>query len=179
MHQTTLTAPAQNAVFDPGATVTVSGTGAPGYTVNITENSEILATALVDSDGYWSTPLSGLPGATHTVSVNQSDPYGNAFPAVPLSFKILKIPTLDLFNIILTEGLTYNGALKQVEVTLTPGVAGMGTFTVHYFKVNSDGTETELDGPPTDVGRYRAFLYIEKGSDYTAAVLRIVYFPKS
>lgn len=98
---------------------------------------------------------------------------------MPLSFKILKIPTLDLFNIILTEDLTYNGAVKKFEVTLIPGVTGMGPFAVKYFKVNSDGTEAELDGPPTDVGRYRAKLYIEKGTDYIDAVLRIVYFPKT
>ncbi len=177
--QTTLIAPAQNSVFGPGATVTISGTGAPGYIVTIVEGDKILAKTQVDLDGHWSAPLSGLPGGTHTVSVIQSDPYGSAFPAVPLSFKILKIPTLDLFNIILTEDLTYNGAIKQFKVTLMPGVTGMGTFTVHYFRVNSDGTETELDGSPTDVGRYRAKIYIEKGTDYTAAVLRIVYFPKS
>ncbi len=171
--------PVPNAVFDPGATVTILGTGVPGHTVKITEGIKILATTQVDPDGYWSTQLSGLPGGTHTVSVNQSDPYGSAFPAVPLSFKILKIPTLDLFNIILTEDLTYNGAVKQFVVTLKPNITGMGTFTVRYFRVNPDGTETELPGPPTDVGRYRAKIYIEKGSDYTAAVLRIVYFPKS
>lgn len=177
--QTTVTAPAQNAVFDPGATVTVSGTGAPGYTVNIIEGSKTLGTALVDPDGYWSVQLSNLPGATHNVLITQANSYGNAFPAVSLRFKILKTPTLDLFDIALTEDLTYNCALKQFVVTLMPGVTGMGPFAVKYFKVNSDGTEAELDGPPTDVGRYRAKLYIEKGSDYTAAVFRIVYFPKT
>lgn len=103
--QTTLTAPAQNAVFDPGTTVTASGTGVPGYTVNIVEGSKTLATTKVDSDGYWSVPLSGLPGATHDVLITQTNSYGNIFPAVPLSFKILKIPTSSDFDCILPASL--------------------------------------------------------------------------
>ncbi len=176
--QTTIIAPTQNdelGNYQP----TISGTGAPGYTVNIVEDGKILGTTQVDPDGYWSVQLSNPSLGMHTVSVTQADPSGNTFPSVSLSFKILKTPTLDLFDIALTEDLTYNCALKQFVVTLMPGVTGMGPFAVKYFKVNSDGTEAELDGPPTDVGRYRAKLYIEKGSDYTAAVFRIVYFPKT
>ena len=176
--QTTSIAPTQNdelGNYQP----TISGTGAPGYTVNIVEDGKILGTTQVDPDGYWSVQLSNPSLGMHTVSVTQADPSGNTFPSVSLSFKILKTPTLDLFDIALTEDLTYNCALKQFVVTLMPGVTGMGPFAVKYFKVNSDGTEAELDGPPTDVGRYRAKLYIEKGSDYTAAVFRIVYFPKT
>lgn len=112
-------------MFDPGATVTISGTGAPGYIVNITKGSEILGTTLVGSDGYWPAQLSNLPSDTHDVSVNQSNSYVNAFPEVSVSFKILKILTLDLFDIALTEDLTYNDAVKQFKVTLKPNVTGI------------------------------------------------------
>lgn len=153
--------PVPNAVFDPGATVTASGTGVPGYTVNIIKGSEALATTKVDPDGYWSVPLSGLPGATHTISVTQADPSGNAFPAVLLSFKIREILTRDDFSYDLVGNQTYDGTEKQVTVTTKDHLKDkiIGPITIKYYRKNPDGTETELTGLPIDAGIYRVLVY--------------------
>ncbi len=175
--QTTVTAPAQNAVFGPGAAVTISGTGAPGYIVTIVEGDKILAKTQVDLDGHWSAPLSGLPGATHTVSVNQSDPYGNTFPAVPLSFKILKIPTADDFVCILPENLVYDGAPKIVTIVPKPGITGMGEITLIIY-VDSKGNKST--NAPTNSGIYGIIFNVATGTDYSAATdLRIIFFPNN
>ncbi len=173
--QTTVTAPAQNSVFDPGATVTVSGTGAPGYIVTIVEGDKILATTQVDLDGYWSVQITGLPGGTHTVSIIQSDPYGNTFPAVPLSFKILKIPTADDFVCILPENLVYDGTPKIVTIVPKPGITGMGEITLIIY-VDSKGNKST--NAPTNSGIYGIIFNVATGTDYSAATdLRAMFFP--
>ncbi len=162
--------PVPNAVFDPGATVTILGTGVPGHTVKITEGIKILATTQVDPDGYWSTQLSGLPGGTHTVSVNQSDPYGSAFPAVSVSFKILKITTEKDYDCILPASLEFDGTEKQVIIRPKDKITGIGEITEFYIPINSDGTEgTPSTTPLINAGRVRVRYDVAKGTDYSAA----------
>ncbi len=177
--QTTLTAPAQNSMFDPGATVTVSGTGAPGHIVTIVEGGKILATTEVNPDGYWSVQLSGLPGGTHDVLITQFNSYGNAFPAVPLSFKILKTPTETDFDCILPVSLEFDGTEKQAIIRTKDGITGMGEVTIMYIPINPDGTEgTPSTTPPTNAGRVRVRYDVAKGTDYSAAKgLRAKFFP--
>ncbi|WP_416547868.1 beta strand repeat-containing protein [Limnohabitans sp. DCL3] len=87
------TAPAApSAVLDPSSdtgaqgdsltndnTPTLSGTGVAGDNITIKDaNGNVIATALVDSNGNWSaTPANALPNGLNNLSVTATDPAGN------------------------------------------------------------------------------------------------------
>ncbi len=57
-----------------------------------------------------------------------------------------------------------DGLPKEVSVTLTDGVTGVGSITVKYFE-----GETELEGAPTAPGTYTVKIDVADGSNYYSA----------
>ncbi|MDR9891583.1 Ig-like domain-containing protein [Pseudenterobacter timonensis] len=67
------------------ATPTLSGTGAPGSTVNIFNGTTQLTTVVVQDNGSWSyTPNPALADGTYNIRVNASDEAGNVSASSPV-----------------------------------------------------------------------------------------------
>ena len=67
-------------------TPTITGTGEPGATVEVSDNGKPLGTATVDSTGNWTfTPEMPLTDGPHEITTTQTDPAGNTSePSDPL-----------------------------------------------------------------------------------------------
>ncbi|ALV91137.1 Ig-like domain-containing protein [Pantoea vagans] len=59
------------------STPVVSGQAEVGSTVTVYEGTTVLGTAVVDAEGNWSVTTSTLSNATHTLTINVTDPAGN------------------------------------------------------------------------------------------------------
>lgn len=92
-----------------------------------------------------------------------------------VNFIIKKIPEPSDFVFTGPSSLEYDGKGKAITIEPKPGITGMGAVTVKYYKVNADGSETELEGPPIDVGKYRAKIHVDEGNAYNAAIIVIMF----
>ncbi|WP_413318264.1 Ig-like domain-containing protein, partial [Agrococcus sp. 1P02AA] len=71
------------------ASPTVTGTGEPGATVEVSIDGAVVGTAVVDEDGAWSLETTEvLADGEHTVDATQSDAAGNVSPADSVSFTV-------------------------------------------------------------------------------------------
>ncbi|MEU6134591.1 Ig-like domain-containing protein [Nocardioides sp. NPDC047086] len=71
------------------STPTITGTGEPGATVEVSMDGAVIGTATVDADGSWSLPTTdALADGEHTVSAIQTDEAGNVSPADSNTFTI-------------------------------------------------------------------------------------------
>ena len=111
------------------------------------------------------------------VLITQANSYGNTFPAVPLSFKILKIPTSSDFDCILPASLEYDGTEKQVIIRPKDGIIGMGEITLIIY-VDSNGNESTT--APTNYGIYWVKFNVARGTDYIGVMgLRAQFYPSN
>lgn len=122
----------------------------------------------------------GMPTATGTYEVRcyapGCDNYERTYSNIVSFINIIKqTPSQEHFTITGPASQPYDGQAKEVTATLKPDITGMGEFTVKYYKVNADGSETELEGPPIDVGKYRAKIHVDEGNAYNAAVIVIMF----
>ena len=95
----TITAPISGSTVIT-ATPTFAGTGEPGATISVTnESGDVLCTVVVDGSGNWTcTPTTPLTAGEQTVSVVQIDPAGNISDPTPVTFTVdvQGAPLLDL-----------------------------------------------------------------------------------
>ncbi|MFE7226183.1 Ig-like domain-containing protein, partial [Nocardioides sp. NPDC057577] len=71
------------------STPTITGTGEPGATVEVSMDGTVIGTATVDADGGWTLPTTdALAEGEHTVSAIQTDEAGNVSPADSNTFTI-------------------------------------------------------------------------------------------
>ncbi|GGR53936.1 Ig-like domain-containing protein [Nocardioides luteus] len=84
-----VTAPADGSTT-ADSTPTISGTGEPGATVEVTVDGEVVGEATVDADGNWELPLTEqLADGEHTVSATQTDEAGNTSePSAEVTFTV-------------------------------------------------------------------------------------------
>jgi hypothetical protein len=74
-----------------GPTPTISGTGVPGATVTVTDQTgTVLGTAVVDANGNWSlTPDAPLALGDHTITATQTFGPATSAPSAPVSFTVV------------------------------------------------------------------------------------------
>jgi RNA polymerase sigma factor (sigma-70 family) len=128
-------APALSAAIPAGATGSpeVRGTGEPGATVTLANESGTLDTTVVKPDGTWRFPApSGLGPLDHLVRLTQTDSAGNTSPALQLAPDF--VPTAVLlspapvsagdpvqFEVHGWQGASYRVYLDGVLLQTTPG----------------------------------------------------------
>jgi RNA polymerase sigma factor (sigma-70 family) len=168
-------APALSAAIPAGTTGSpeVRGTGEPGATVALANDSGPLGTTLVKPDGTWRFPApSGLGPLDHLVRLTQTDAAGNTSPA--LQFAPDFVPTAVLlsptpvaagnpvqFEVHGWQGASYRVYLDGVLLQTTPGkqtytIGAGGVSAPHIVSgVSSGGHEItvgyvnpSVSGPP-------------------------------
>ncbi len=142
--------PTQNA----DDTLTVTGTGEPGATVNVTFPSGETGTAIVGADGTWSA-TSLIPQTTGDVTVTQTDAAGNTSPAVVEDF-VDNLVDQNLDGTLTVTGAGTPGT--EVTVTFPDGtsmvvlVAADGTWSATSLTPQTTGdvelSYTDVDGDP-------------------------------
>lgn len=148
----------------------VSGNiGAVGGADDQANNAKGLTTAEIKSGGLpgfdtnvWNIKVGSLPSLT---VFPEDDEAGEPI--------VLKTPNQTHFTITGPASKTYDGQAKVF--TVTSNTTGMGEYTLEFYKINKDGTETKLDGSPIDAGKYRAKIRVDEGDKYSAAVITIVF----
>jgi hypothetical protein len=96
----------------------LTGTGASGGSVTLTEGGKVLGTTTVNKNGTWSFSPTGLAQGTHTIVVSQTDVAGNVGTAT-LTF------TLDSVAPSVTENLLIDtGASSTDKITSNPTLTG-------------------------------------------------------
>ncbi len=143
--------------------------GAVGGADNQANNAKGLTTAEIKSGGLpgfdtsvWNIKAGSLPSLT---AFPEDDETGEPI--------VRQTPNQTHFTIIGPANKLYDGQAKVF--TVTSNTTGMGEYILKFYRINADGTETELDGPPTDVGKYRAKIHVDEGDNYSAAVIVIVF----
>ena len=132
-------------------TISLTGTGTPGSTVDIVIDGEVVGTTVVDDNGNWSFDLGWPEGGDYELSVRTLDADGNvAAEAAPISLALADLSGLSMPSINLPEfnfpaglfSLTGTGrAGDQIEVVVDGEVVGSTT-------VGEDGTWSfDLDLP--------------------------------
>lgn len=119
----------------------------------------------------------GMPAATafgtHEVrcytpgTENYERTYSNV-----VNFIIKQIPEPSDFVFTGPSSWVYDGTPKTVTVKPKPNIMGMGAITIKYYIVYSNGTKTQLSGPPTvaspDGAHYEFWFDVAEGTEYTA-----------
>ncbi|WAC66772.1 Ig-like domain-containing protein [Agrococcus sp. SL85] len=114
-------------------TPTVSGSGEPGATVQVTVDGAVVGSAPVLGDGSWAVPVTTpLDEGEHTAEATQADPSGNASEAATSSFTVdLTAPDAPVIEAP-ADGSTIGDA--------TPTVTGTGELRA-VVAVSVDGAE--------------------------------------
>jgi large repetitive protein len=107
----TLNAPEANLV---AGAVTLSGTGTPGSTVDVSVDGVSVGTATVAADGTWTLPDVELAAGTRSIVVTTLDSSGAAAAAAaPLSVEVgeaIAAPTIDALDDLLAGPVTLTGS---------------------------------------------------------------------
>jgi hypothetical protein len=109
-------------------TPTLSGTGTAGDTITIKDvNGNVIATAVVDSNGAWSaTPSNALPNGLNALSVTATDPAGNVSQPTALPVTIdTTAPSAPVAGLASTSDTGVVG--DAVTSDTTPTITGVGT----------------------------------------------------
>ena len=61
------------------------------------------------------------------------------------------------------ESIIYDGESKEANVTVKPGIEGVGKINVKYY----DSTGAQLENPPTNAGEYTVKIDVEKGKIFS------------
>ncbi|KQQ62622.1 hypothetical protein ASF84_26710 [Pseudomonas sp. Leaf127] len=130
--------------------VTLTGTGQPGATVTVRNvDGTVLGSAVVAADGTFSLTLDSAQLNGETLSVVQTDAFGNSSAATSLTAADLTAPSAPANLLVSSDGLTLTGtgeAGATVTVRAADGsvlgsavVAADGTFTVTLGAAQTDG----------------------------------------
>jgi large repetitive protein len=139
-----ITGPADNS-FDTDGSVTLSGTAEPDSIVKVFDGTTAKGTTPpVDSSGSWSMTLSAVGEGSHTYTAKATDAAGNTSGSGgPITVKVdttkpTVIGTTPLnraTNVARGTNLTATFSEKMSTVNMT---------TFKLFKVNADGTQTQI-----------------------------------
>jgi hypothetical protein len=154
-------------VANPGAAVTISGTGfgaTPG-TVNFTVGTTTLAATVTNwSNGQITATVPTLAAGAATVTVTQGTATSNAAPftvntatLIPVNFSVSNTPTLASTDVIMLTGnvaelgngvTTWNSAIGPVTIPIagsalqTVSVPAGATVQFYFFVLHTDGSIT-------------------------------------
>ncbi|WP_051485426.1 Ig-like domain-containing protein [Nocardioides sp. J54] len=156
------TAPAAPVITSPGdgeevddRTPTITGTGEPGATVEVTVDGVVVGTTEVGGDGTWSLDVaSPLPDGPHTVEVTQTDAAGNTSEPGTSDFVVETpapaAPTVDAPGTTDDRTPTITGTGEPgstVDILLDGAVVGSA-------EVDDDGTWTFTFDEPLSCGTH-------------------------
>lgn len=140
----TISAPAEGALLTT-VTPTISGTGEPGATLTVTdESSNVLCSLTVPVDGNWSCTSAALAEGAHTLSVKQVDAAANTSPTVTRSITVDTVAPVGLVvsdpvdgDAINTTTPTFTG---EGEVGASISITDENNVQVCTTTVGTDGT---------------------------------------
>ncbi|WP_143473853.1 Ig-like domain-containing protein [Limnohabitans sp. G3-2] len=120
-------------------TPTLSGTGVAGDTITLKDaNGNVIATAVVDSNGNWSaTPANALPNGLNNLSVTATDPAGNT--SAPAALPITIDTTASAAPVAALAAASDSGVVgDSITNNSTPTLQGTGTpgDTIQLFAPN-------------------------------------------
>lgn len=139
-----ITAPVNGSAFATSP-ATITGTGAAGAEVKVTENSAPICSATVASDDSWlCAPSAALSAGTHTLSAVQSDTAGDTSHAATVTFTVGSAPKLvDNWTFdTQTDGVVQDNGSDHFDGTIT------GTAILAPGKV---GNAAKFDGTPSPI----------------------------
>jgi hypothetical protein len=141
----TITSP-QNNTYDTDGSLSVSGNAEAGSTVELFEGTTSKGVTKADSSsGAWSIDLSGLSEGVHTYTAKAKDAAGNTSSAS--NSVSVKVDTTQPMVTTTTPSVTTPVA-RGTNLTATfsekMGASTVNTTTFKLFKVNSDGTQTQI-----------------------------------
>ncbi|WP_194293017.1 Ig-like domain-containing protein [Streptomyces smaragdinus] len=189
-----ITAPADGSTIT-SATPTITGSGEPGATVEVTLDGAVLGTVTVAPDGTWSLPVTTpLADGPHTVTATQTDPLGNVSPVATSNFTVdttadaapvITSPTQGQVTADTTPDITGTGVPgATVDVTLdgtvigTTTVAPDGTWTLPVTTPLADGTHTVSATQTDPSGNVSpASTPVDFTVDTTAPAAPVIAFP--
>src|SRR5918997_5336042 len=128
-------APAAPVIASPadGSTIaddtpTVSGTGEPGATVEVTIDGTVIGTTTVAADGTWTVPTTTpLADGPHTVTATQTDAAGNTSPAASNTFTVDATAPDPPVITAPADGSVTGDTTPTVTGTAEPGSTGVVT----------------------------------------------------
>ena len=131
------------------ATQTVAGTvdvADAGTTVSVYENSVVLGTATVASDGTWSTSVTLAGDGTHTLVARDSDAAGNTGSSTPITYTLDTAPPAAPSALSVTSAANgYINAANDIAGQALTGSAEAGAAVAVYDNGALLGT-TSADG---------------------------------
>jgi hypothetical protein len=147
-----ITSPANNS-FDTDGTITLSGTAEANSTVEVFEatasGDTSKGTTQVDASGAWTKTISGVSDGSHTYKAKAKDAAGNTS-----GFSNSRTVTVDTVKPQVSSttpptplaGSTNVGRGTNLTATFSEKMrtSSINTTTFKLFKVNSDGTQTQI-----------------------------------
>ena len=112
---------------------TVMGTGHPGDTINVYDNTTLLGTALVGADRTWQfRPLAAMSDGTHNVHATSTSSAGTSGPSNSYGFSTTQIMVTGVYSdgALVSQGGTATGTLTVTGWPADPSLAskGMGLY---------------------------------------------------
>ena len=143
----TITSP-QNNTYDADGSFSVSGSAEAASTVELFESTTSKGTIKADSSsGAWSIALSGVSEGTHSYSAKATDAAGNT-SSVSNSVTVTVDTTQPMVNSRSTPLSGATGVGRGTDLTASfsekMGASTVNTTTFKLYKVNSDGTQTQI-----------------------------------
>jgi Bacterial Ig-like domain/Protein of unknown function (DUF3466) len=135
----------QNNSYDSDGSFSVSGSAEAGSTVELFEGTTSKGTTKASSSGVWSIALSGLSDGAHTYTAKATDAAGNT-SSVSNSMTVKVDTTQPMVTSTTPSGATGVGRGTNLTVTFSETMepSTVNTSTFKLFKVNSDGTQTQI-----------------------------------
>lgn len=143
---------------------TLSGTGEPGATVNVTNASgTVLGSAVVGADGSFSVTLAPAPSNGEALAISQTDPAGNVSPSISVNAPDISPPAALTQVAVNADGVTVTGhgepgatvSVRSADGTLlgTAQVGSSGAFTVtlNTPQLNAQVLTVTQEDPPGNV----------------------------
>lgn len=142
--------------------------GSGSFTVTLNDKEVVAATALPDG-AKTNVTTSALPAAgddcRFVLNYSGADSSFIADTSTDCTVKVEKLAlTAADLEFAPPSYLKYNGAAKEAEITVKPGITGAGDITLKYYR---DGAESD----PVIPGTYTVTADIADGENYKAAVL--------
>ncbi|MCP1475885.1 hypothetical protein ABIA54_000022 [Pseudomonas sp. EB276 TE3739] len=143
---------------------TLSGTGEPGATVNVTNASgTVLGSAVVGADGSFSVTLAPAPTNGEALAISQTDTAGNVSPSISVNAPDISPPAALTQVAVNADGVTVTGhgepgatvSVRSADGTLlgTAQVGSSGAFTVtlNAPQLNAQVLTVTQEDPPGNV----------------------------
>jgi Bacterial Ig-like domain len=141
----TITSPPNNS-YDTDGSFSVSGTAEASSTVELFEGTTSKGTTKADSSsGVWSIALSGVSEGAHSYTAKATDAAGNT-SSVSNSVTVKVDTTQPMVTSTTPSGTTpvARGTNLTATFSETMRASTVNTSTFKLFKVNSDGTKTQI-----------------------------------